>query len=132
MVKTGITLKINSVALDDMFRAAEKAVNESANNVAKEMKKSILTGSKSGRQYFIKGRRHQSSAPGQPPANSTGQLVRSIKVKKINNGQEITIDANYAAFLEYGTSKMRPRPFIFPALMKVKKNLLTKLKGLVR
>lgn len=132
MVKTGVTLKINSVALDDMFRAAEKAVNESANNVAKEMKKSILTGSKSGRQYFIKGRRHQSSAPGQPPANSTGQLVRSIKVKKINNGQEITIDANYAAFLEYGTSKMRPRPFIFPALMKVKKNLLTKLKGLVR
>jgi hypothetical protein len=82
MVKTGVTLKINSVALDNMFRAAEKAVNDSANNVAKEMKKSIITGSKSGRQYFIKGRRHQSSAPGQPPANSTGQLVRSIKVKK--------------------------------------------------
>ena len=132
MVKTGVTLKINSVALDDMFRAAEKAVNESANNVAKEMKKSILTGSKSGRQYFIKGTRHQSSSPGQPPANSTGQLVRSIKVKKTNNGQEVTIDAEYAAFLEYGTSKMRPRPFIFPALMKVKKNLLSKLKGLVK
>ena len=132
MVKTGVTLKINSVALDNMFRAAEKAVNESANNVAKEMKKSILTGSKSGRQYFIKGRRHQSSSPGQPPANSTGQLVRSIKVKKTNNGQEVTIDAEYAAFLEYGTSKMRPRPFIFPALMKVKKNLLSKLKGLVK
>ena len=132
MVKTGVTLKINSVALDNMFRAAEKAVNDSANNVAKEMKKSILTGSKSGRQYFIKGRRHQSSAPGQPPANSTGQLVRSIKVKKTNNGQEVTIDAEYAAFLEYGTSRMRPRPFIMPALMKVKKNLLTKLKGLVK
>jgi HK97 gp10 family phage protein len=132
MVKTGVTLKINSVALDDMFRAAEKAVNESANNVAKEMKKSILTGSKSGRQYFIKGRRHQSSSPGQPPANSTGHLVRSIKVKNTNNGQEVTIDAEYAAFLEYGTSRMRPRPFIMPALMKVKKNLLTKLKGLVK
>jgi HK97 gp10 family phage protein len=132
MVKTGVTLKINSVALDNMFRAAEKAVNDSANNVAKEMKKSIITGSKSGRQYFIKGRRHQSSAPGQPPANSTGQLVRSIKVKKTNNGQEVTIDAEYAAFLEYGTSRMRPRPFIMPALMKVKKNLLSKLKGLVK
>jgi HK97 gp10 family phage protein len=132
MVKTGVTLKINSVALDNMFRAAEKAVNDSANNVAKEMKKSILTGSKSGRQYFIKGRRHQSSAPGQSPANSTGQLVRSIKVKKTNNGQEVTIDAEYAAFLEYGTSRMRPRPFIMPALMKVKKNLLSKLKGLVK
>jgi hypothetical protein len=36
MVKTGVTLKINSVALDNMFRAAEKAVNDSANNVAKE------------------------------------------------------------------------------------------------
>ena len=132
MVKTGVTLKINSVALDNMFRAAEKAVNDSANNVAKEMKKSIITGSKSGRQYFIKGRRHQSSSPGQPPANSTGQLVRSIKVKKTNNGQEVTIDAEYAAFLEYGTSRMRPRPFIMPALMKVKKNLLSKLKGLVK
>ena len=96
------------------------------------MKKSITSGSKSGRQYFIKGRRHQSSAPGQAPANSTGALVRSIKVKKTPNGNEITIDANYAAFLEYGTSKMRPRPFILPALMKVKKHLLTKLKGLAR
>lgn len=132
MVKTSVSLKINSVALDSIFKAAEDAINQSANNVAKEMKKSILTGSKSGRQYFIKGRRHQSSSPGQAPANSTGQLVRSIKVKKISNGQEVVIDAEYAKFLEYGTSKMRPRPFIFPALMKVKKNLLTKLKGLVK
>jgi HK97 gp10 family phage protein len=132
MVKTGVTLKINSVALDSIFRAAEKAVNNSAFDVAKEMKKSILSGSKSGRQYFIKGRRHQSSAPGQAPANSTGKLVRSIKVTKIDGGHEVKIDADYAAYLEYGTSRMRPRPFILPALLKVKRNLLTKLKGLTR
>ena len=132
MVKTGVTLKINSVALDSIFRAAEKAVNNSAFDVAKEMKKSILSGSKSGRQYFINGRRHQSSAPGQAPANSTGKLVRSIKVTKIDGGHEVKIDADYAAYLEYGTSRMRPRPFILPALLKVKRNLLTKLKGLTR
>jgi HK97 gp10 family phage protein len=132
MLKTGVTLKINSVALDSIFRAAEKAVNNSAFDVAKEMKKSILSGSKSGRQYFIKGRRHQSSAPGQPPANSTGKLVRSIKVTKSNSGHEVKIDAEYAGYLEYGTSRMRPRPFILPALLKVKRNLLTKLKGLTR
>lgn len=132
MVKTGVTLKINSVALDSIFKAAESAVNNSAENLAKEMKKSIVSGAKSGRQYFIRGRRHQSSSPGQAPANSTGQLVRSIKVKKVDKGHEVTIDAEYAKLLEYGTSKMRPRPFILPALMKVKKNLLTKLKGLVK
>jgi len=132
MVKTKVELKINSAALDNVLKAAEGLVNNSAEELAKEMKKSIISGSKSGNQYFINGRRHQASAPGQAPANSTGNLVKSIKAKKLTNGQEVTIDANYAAFLEYGTSKMRPRPFIFPALMKIKKRLLSKLKGLSR
>jgi HK97 gp10 family phage protein len=132
MVKTGVTLKINSVALDSIFRAAEKAVNNSAFDVAKEMKKSILSGSKSGRQYFIKGRRHQSSAPGQPPANSTGKLVRSIKVTKSDNGHEVKIDAEYAGYLEYGTSKMRPRPFIIPAFIKTKKYIQDRLKRIAK
>jgi HK97 gp10 family phage protein len=127
MVKTGVTLKINSVALDSIFRAAEKAVNNSAFDVAKEMKKSILSGSKSGRQYFIKGRRHQSSAPGQAPANSTGKLVRSIKVKKNGREATISIGKDYAIYLEFGTSKMRARPFIIPAFLNTKKWFADKL-----
>ena len=89
---------------------------------------SIKTGSKSGKTYTRNGMSHQSSAPGQPPANDTGELIDSIKVEKRKNTSTVKIDADYAGYLEYGTSKMRPRPFILPALMKIKKKLMTMIK----
>jgi HK97 gp10 family phage protein len=75
---------------------------------------------------------HQSSAPGQPPANDTGELVDSMVVEKRKNYSLLKINADYAGYLEYGTSKMRPRPFIFPAISRIKKKLMTMIKRNVR
>ena len=41
-------------------------------------KENILKGPKTGRIYRIRGRRHQASAPGESPANLTGNLQRSV------------------------------------------------------
>jgi HK97 gp10 family phage protein len=101
-----------------------------ADKMAKEMKNSILSGAKSGRQYYINGARHTASAPGQSPANQSGDLVKSIKVSKERNKSIISISKNYAVYLEFGTSKMRPRPFIIPAFMKTKQWIINKLKGI--
>jgi len=130
MVNATVNLKINKAAFDSLINEATKVTDGAADFMANEMKKSILTGAKSGQQYFSNGRRHQSSAPGQAPANNTGALVRSIKVKKNGREATISIEKDYAIYLEFGTSKMRARPFIIPAFLKTKKWFSDKLNGL--
>ena len=130
MINASVNLKINKDEFLKLIDDANKITEEAADKMAKEMKKSILSGAKSGRQYYVNGARHTASAPGQPPANVTGDLVRSIKVTKERNKSTINISKNYAIFLEFGTSKMRPRPFIIPAFMRTKKWFSDKLQSL--
>ena len=83
--------------------------------------KSIQTGSKSGIVYqkYNPRREHRASAPGESPASDTGNLVSKIKVKqKTKNRVWVESNADYSAYLEYGTSKMQPRPYMLPAFEK--------------
>jgi len=85
-------------------------------------------------RFFVRGGKlyaygsrpaHQASAPGQPPAVDTGRLRATI-------GHSVTTDGglhanvgsggnpavpgvNYAAYLEYGTRHMAPRPWLRPS-----------------
>ena len=127
MVNASVFLRINKDEFLKLLDEANMITELAADKMAKEMKNSILSGAKSGRQYYVNGARHTASAPGQPPANVTGELVRSIKVTKERNKSTINISKNYAIFLEFGTSKMRPRPFIIPAFLKTKKWFSDKL-----
>jgi HK97 gp10 family phage protein len=126
MVSAKVELKINEAMIRALFNDADKVVVDSANSLAKEMKKRIKTGAKSGKQYG----NHTASAPGQSPANWTGELVNSISAINEGKKSKVIVNANYAEFLELGTSKMRPRPFILPSIQKVKKDLAQKLKGI--
>jgi len=130
MINASIDLKINKAEFDNLIKQASEISDKAAEVMAENMKQSILTGAKSGEQYYSNGKRHQSSAPGQAPANNTGALVRSIKVKKNRNQATVSIEKDYAVYLEFGTSKMRPRPFIIPAFLKTKKWFIDKLNGL--
>lgn len=130
MVKTTVDLKINKAEFLGLINDATKITEGAADYMAENMKKSILTGAKSGQQYYSNGKRHQSSSPGQAPANNSGALVRSIKVKKNGLNATISIEKDYAIFLEFGTSKMRARPFIIPAFLKTKKWFTDKLNRL--
>jgi HK97 gp10 family phage protein len=128
MIKASVQLVINDKLIKNLLEKAEADFINSAEEMKDLMVDSIKTGSKSGKTYTRNGMSHQSSAPGQPPANDTGKLIESIKVEKRKNTSTLKIDADYAGYLEYGTSKMRPRPFILPALMKIKKKLMTMIK----
>jgi|APGre2960657404_1045060.scaffolds.fasta_scaffold100092_2 HK97 gp10 family phage protein len=128
MVSAKIQIKVNSAELKKIINQAENLVSESSVYMAEEMKKSITSGAKSGRRYGS----HTSSAPGQAPANWTGQLLKSIKVQKMKGISFVYITAKYAQFLEFGTSKMRARPFIIPAFIKTKKYIQDKLKRIAK
>lgn len=78
---------------------------------------SILSGPKTGRIYG----NHQASAPGEAPADWTGELVASgfTRYNRSKLFGEVVFSAPYARALEFGTERMEPRPYIRPAVMAV-------------
>ena len=111
----------------DMEVPFQEIVKGGGQLIRGEAIKSIQSGAKSGVMYqkYNPRREHRASAPGQAPASDTGNLVSKIIVKqKTRNITNVESNANYSAFLEYGTSKMQPRPFMLPAFEKSKKPIL--------
>lgn len=67
---------------------------------------------------------HRASAPGQAPSVLTGDLRASITHSVVTLGLFLTAiigtDKDYAPLLEYGTSRMAPRPFMRVTVAKIK------------
>lgn len=111
-----------------MFRAGQ--------TLRAEASREILKGAKTGRIYIRKiaggrRRRHRSSAPGETHANLTGTLRKSLSFQ-LRGSNEIEFGygvssgksaPDYAAFVEFGTTKMKPRPSLKNALNSQQGNL---------
>ncbi len=125
---------------DKMLDRVEKALNRSGALLERKIKLSMRAGT--GKVYIKKSVRHRASAPGQPPAVDLGRLRSSITWRSsMLDGSVVGADAKpedavgfpvstvpgeiivivgtnveYAADLELGTPKIKPRPFLRPAL----------------
>lgn len=60
------------------------------------------------------------SVPGEPPGKRTGNLGRSIQTESVQRKGEfigiVGTNVKYGFWLELGTRRMAPRPFLRPAL----------------
>ena len=110
--------------LKSFEKSLKDKINVAGNLVQRSAKESILTGPKSGARRG----RHTASAPGQPPASDTGFLANHIFVVQKKLEVDVESRANYSKFLEFGTAKMRARPFMFPALEKNRNKIRRMLK----
>lgn len=84
-------------------------------------------------------KKHHPSVAGNPPAPDTGTLMRSITHSvDIENGEvvgsvgSIIENENYPKYLEYGTSKMKPRPWLSTALIKCQSFMAAKWQEIFR
>lgn len=72
------------------------------------------------------------SAPGEPPAVVTGTLRASITHRVEEEGAEtvgyVGTNVEYAKPLEFGTSRMAARPFLYPALAANRENIVNAIK----
>ena len=132
-VKTFIS-QANPNAYKNYSKQMEKKVKDvigvAGNLVRNTAITSIQSGAKSGVMYG----KHQASAPGQAPATDTGFLQSNIVLNIEASGLVANVEsrAMYSKFLEFGTVKMKARPFMFPALEENKpkiRRLFAKVKG---
>ena len=78
-----------------------------------DTRKRMRSGTFSGRTYRIRGRNHRASATGEYPHRITGRLSRSINSKTFGaRRMEFGATAEYAKYLEEGTSKMGARKYL--------------------
>lgn len=132
------TVRRDSQKLGKIARAqieeARRALKRGAHAIKNRAVEGIISPPKSGRVYSkgTKGRKgkrgwgtgsrtliHRASAPGEFPAADTGELHTSItSADQSREGlirYEVAANTPYAEALEFGTSKMEPRPFMGPS-----------------
>ena len=126
MTRTTITMdggKELQAALRNMGPELQEVVGQIVEGTGLELRGDIIkryqNGPASGRVYqkYNPRRTHQSSAPGQAPMSDTGRLANATVYKVVNDMTvEVSNDVFYAAWLEYGTTQMAPRPAWRPAV----------------
>lgn len=101
-------------AIDD---AASQRMAEAVNAVRNQALET-LSGSRSGRTYYVPGTRrtYTASAPGEPPATATAELRQSVKTSVRGEGRtvigEVGTDKIQGKMLEFGTRSIAPRPWL--------------------
>jgi hypothetical protein len=104
-------------ASKDMVAAVEDAVNKTGLELRDDIVKRIQRGPKTGRVYTRNGIRHQASAPGQAPATDQGDLALQTLFRTVSPlAIEVFNTMPKAVWLEYGTTRMAPRPVWRPAV----------------
>lgn len=108
--------KINAITRTEVFRALLRG----GLVIEGRAVEGIIDPPKTGRKYRSRGSKahmHQASAPGQFPAADTGELHTSITTLPIEPAMRVEVGANtpYAGYLEFGTTRMEPRPFMKPS-----------------
>ena len=62
-------------------------------------------------------RTHQASAPGEPPKTDTGGLASSIAIVLGTKEARVGTGLVYGKYLEFGTTRMEPRPWLHDSLL---------------
>ena len=78
-----------------------------------------LGGNRTGRTYTVPGTSvtYTASSPGEAPASRTGQLRGSIEYETTKDKSVIGTRLQYGAFLELGTNRNAPRPWLRSTLL---------------
>ena len=119
--------------LDAAGKAGAEVVEETIGNLALVTQQYAVTGIRggaaSGRVYKRGSRTHQASAPGQYPASDTGRLMGSINSEITPKEAIVGTNLVYGMYLEFGTSRMAPRPWLLPSFERAKIGIEQDLKA---
>ena len=112
----------------------QRAIATGGAQVQGDAQRSIQRGGRSGIIVTIGGKRHQRSAPGEPPKTDTGRLAGSIFGEFSNGGLRVDVgtDVGYGTHLEFGTKNMAARPWLQPAFERNKDKIKDRVRKAAR
>lgn len=122
-MKVDVTVDVRGIDnLQARLPLLSALVRKAALDVEAWAKLAVQSPPKTGRVYPRPGgKRHQASAPGEAPATDTGNLVNSIGMRPAGkDSYAVFARAKYALGLEVGTARVAARPFLVPALLRVR------------
>ena len=134
-IRATVTRRSGYKRVEGAYRTAiERVIASSVQDTMNTAKQSIQSHGSSGRTYekYQPRRTHTASAEGNPPNSDTGFLVSNIhSVMDVDGlGGSVESRADYSGFLEFGTSKMKARPYLQPALEENKPKIRAKFRKL--
>jgi hypothetical protein len=95
----------------------DAAVERSAYNIHSRAVEKIMSPPKTGEIYVRRGVPHRASAPGEAPAQDTGNLAADSGVRRLGLAHfAVWFAAAYAAALELGTALIDERPYLRPSV----------------
>lgn len=110
----------------------EQLLLQGAWDIAARARVRIQSPPKTGRLYQRGSRWHQASAPGESPATDYGFLVNSIFARPAGiQTAEVVAQAEYAAELEFGNSRIEPRPYMAPAIADAAPGIRARLEAIL-
>lgn len=119
-------------ASEETKAKVELVVEQTASNIRNATARRIQRGPASGHIYksSVANRDHQASAPGEAPMSDSGMLAGSYSV--IDGDTPLTkyVSSNleYAYWLEFGTTKIKPRPHLLPSVEEARPNFERQLR----
>ena len=104
-------------ASKDMQAAVEVAVVKTANEFRTDIQNRIRRGPNTGKIYKRGRNTHRASDENEAPMNDSGDLLTSVYFEQESRFTSVVGSLLvYSAYLEYGTTRMRPRPMWRPAV----------------
>ncbi len=120
--------QMQEAATEGVFVTAHEVRASAIMSIQEQSPGQVVTRSRQGGGTYP----HVAASEGQAPNTDTGALVASIAVEKSGDTEyEIGTNLDYGEFLEMGTVKMRPRPWLIPALDANRGNLLKNIEKTV-
>jgi hypothetical protein len=123
-----IELDLDTRVLDAIVLAAPGRVEQALDRIVGDIEtvaKVSFAEPKTGRIYRRGATaKHQASAPGRAPAIDYGILAASWTVQRRRGQRTFGFAAEYAAHLEFGTTRMAARPYFLPAIVKGARGLI--------
>ena len=132
---TKLNKKLDKISRD-LLQSVVKIPNEitrelviGANDIRNTIIRSMRNTKRAPWSYKRGKKKHYPSAPSEPPAIDFGELVRSIMFDVRSMEIEIGSEAGapYAEFLEFGTKKMKARPWLDPGVEKHRQAIIDRV-----
>lgn len=117
---------------DERERKVQAVIDLTAQLVRTDAIKSMQSSPASGRTYKRRSILHTASSSPNPPRVDQGDLVKSIKALVGRLEAFVGTNQKYGPHLEFGTQNMEPRPWLFPAFERQRRNFVNRLREAMR